>query len=339
MSSYNPVYALAIFALIVLILYLAFRPVSGWFWVLKNNWKSNEKTIIEDVLKQLYRMENSGLKADTNALTNALKIKDALIVDAIHSMAVTELVEVDGDRIKLTKEGRKYALRIIRVHRLWEKYLAEKTGFDKSEWHDRAEDMEHQLSREEADNLAMQLGDPFFDPHGDPIPTKQGRIKPMEGIPLSALGLEEIARIVHIEDEPDAIYRQILAENIHIGSKLRVVERNAERILFYAEGEEFILAPVVASNITVIPALPEQKEDAVRLSSLKENEIAHVVGISRECRGENRRRLLDLGFVRGAGISLDLNSPLKNPVAYSIKGTSIALRRDQASKILIAKSE
>ena len=154
MSSYNPVYALAIFALIVLILYLAFRPVSGWFWVLKNNWKSNEKTIIEDVLKQLYRMENSGLKADTNALTNALKIKDVLIVDAIHSMAVTELVEVDGDRIKLTKEGRKYALRIIRVHRLWEKYLAEKTGFDKSEWHNRAEDMEHQLSREEADNLA-----------------------------------------------------------------------------------------------------------------------------------------------------------------------------------------
>jgi DtxR family Mn-dependent transcriptional regulator len=338
MNSYNPIYALLIFGLICLFAYLLFRPVNGWYWILKNNWKSNEKTIIEDILKQLYRMENSGLVADTNALTNALKMKDKLIIDAIHQMAVSELVHLDGDQVSLTREGRKYALRIIRVHRLWEKYLAEKTGFDKREWHDRAEEMEHNLSKEETDRLAIDLGHPLYDPHGDPIPTGQGEIKKLEGMPLSAFGSDQVGRIIHIEDEPDAIYRQILAEKIHIGSTLRVVEQNPERIVFYSEGEEFVLAPVVASNITVAPAVLETEEAAVRLSSLKSNETARVAGISKECRGENRRRLLDLGFVRGAEIEIDMESPMKNPVAYSIKGTSIALRKDQASKILITKN-
>lgn len=338
MNSYNPIYALLIFGLICLFAYLLFRPVNGWYWILKNNWKSNEKTIIEDILKQLYRMENSGLVADTNALTNALKMKDKLIIDAIHQMAVSELVHLDGDQVSLTREGRNYALRIIRVHRLWEKYLAEKTGFDKREWHDRAEEMEHNLSKEETDRLAIDLGHPLYDPHGDPIPTGQGEIKKLEGVPLSAFGSDQVGRIIHIEDEPDAIYRQILAEKIHIGSTLRVVEQNPERIVFYSEGEEFVLAPVVASNITVAPAVLETEEAAVRLSSLKSNETARVAGISKECRGENRRRLLDLGFVRGAEIEIDMESPMKNPVAYSIKGTSIALRKDQASKILITKN-
>jgi DtxR family Mn-dependent transcriptional regulator len=338
MNTYSPINALIIFGLICLLGYLFFRPVAGWYWILKNHWKSNEKTIIEDILKQLYRMENSGLVADTNAITHALKMNDKLIIDAIHKMAVSELVQLDGDQVSLTREGRKYALRIIRVHRLWEKYLAEKTGFDKREWHDRAEEMEHNLSKEETDRLAIDLGHPLYDPHGDPIPTGQGEIKKLEGVPLSAFGLDQVGRIIHIEDEPDAIYRQILAENIHIGSTLRVVEQNPERIVFYSEGEEFVLAPVVASNITVAPAALETEEAAVRLSSLKSDETARVAGISKECRGENRRRLLDLGFVRGAEIEIDMESPMKNPVAYSIKGTSIALRKDQASKILITKN-
>ncbi|HMQ44564.1 MAG TPA: FeoA family protein [Mariniflexile sp.] len=74
-----------------------------------------------------------------------------------------------------------------------------------------------------------------------------------------------------------------------------------------------------------------------RLSSLKEDETAKIIGISRESRGESRRRLLDLGFVKGATIKIDLMNPLGEPNAYLIKGTSIALRHDQAAKILIKK--
>ncbi|MDH3321601.1 MAG: ferrous iron transport protein A, partial [Flavobacteriaceae bacterium] len=142
------------------------------------------------------------------------------------------------------------------------------------------------------------------------------------------------------EDEPDVVYQQILAANIHIGSQIRVVENGLKRVVFYSEGEAFKLAPVVAANITV--AVLEKdlvvEDNMVRLSSLQENEKAKILGISKECRGDSRRRLLDLGFVKGTEISIDLLSPLKNPKAYLVKGTSIALRNDQASKILIQKA-
>lgn len=339
--QYNPLVALLIFIGLTSFIYVVFRPTKGWYWLLKNNWTSNEKTVMEDILKQLYRLESYGTESDINALTNSLKIKDSLIIEAIHKMSINELVKVEGDLLRLTKEGRQYALKIIRVHRLWEKYLAEKTGFDKSEWHDRAETMEHVLSHEETNVLADQLGNPMYDPHGDPIPNTFGDLKEIDGEPLSSLSINSVGRIVHIEDEPEVIYKQILAEKIHIGSVISVEEKNNERIVFYAEGEEFVLAPIVAANITVAELVKDldQEENKVRLSSLREGELGKIVGISKECRGENRRRLLDLGFVKGTEIKIDLNSPMKNPTAFKVKGTSIALRNDQASKILINKIE
>lgn len=339
MNSYNPIYALLLFIAISFLGYLLFRPRNGWFWLIKNNLKSNEKTVIEDILKQLYHGENSGNEVNVNSLTSALKFNNSIIVDVIKKMSINELIQFEGDVLKLTSTGRDYALRIVRVHRLWEKYLAEKTGYAKTEWHDMAELKEHELSPEETNVLATQLGNPIYDPHGDPIPTKSGKVADVNGEFLSSLAVNTVGKIVHIEDEPDVIYKQILAENIHIGSQIRVVENNNQRIVFYAEGEEFILAPIVAANITVAVLEKDEivEENMVRLSSLKENETARILGISKESRGDNRRRLLDLGFVKGTKISIDLISPMKNPIAYLVKGTSIALRKDQASKILIKK--
>ncbi|RLD30106.1 MAG: DNA-binding protein [Bacteroidetes bacterium] len=339
MNTYNPIYALLLFFVISFLGYLLFRPRKGWFWLIKNNLKSNEKIVIEDVLKHLYHSENSGKEDNVNALTRALKFKDSIIVDVIKKMAINELIQFDGDILKLTNSGRDYALRIVRVHRLWEKYLAEKTGYDKKEWHEMAESKEHELSNEETNLLATQLGNPIYDPHGDPIPTNTGKMADVHGEFLSSLGVNTVGKIVHIEDEPDVIYKQILAENIHIGSQIRVVENNNQRVVFYAEGEEFKLAPIVAANITVAVLEKDEvvEENIVRLSNLKDGEIAHILGISKESRGDNRRRLLDLGFVRGTEICIDLMSPMKDPIAYLVKGTSIALRRDQASKILIKK--
>ena len=339
MTNSDPLNNLLIFIAFLGIIYFVFRPVKGWFWVFKSNLRVNEKTVIEDVLKELYHSENSGKEITVNGLTRALKFNDSLIIEVIKKMSINELIELEGDVLKLTNSGRDYALRIIRVHRLWEKYLAEKTGFDKKEWHDRAESMEHLLNHEETNLLATQLGNPIFDPHGDPIPTKYGKIAKVNGVALSTLPINTIGKITHIEDEPDVIYKQILAENIHIGSQIRIVENNSNRIVFYAEGEEFKLAPVVAASITVDVLEKDvlDEEDIVRLSSLKENETAKILGISKECRGDNRRRLLDLGFIKGTPIEIDLVSPLRNPKAYLVKQTSIALRNDQASKILIKK--
>ncbi len=339
MNTYNPASALLLFILISGLLYLIFRPGKGWFWLLKTSFTFDEKTVTEDVLKQLYHLENSGKEANINSLTGMLRFKDKKVIEVIKLMTISKLIYFEGDVLKLTKSGRDYSLRIVRVHRLWEKYLAEKTGIHKSEWHDRAEFMEHKLNQDETNSLASQLGNPVYDPHGDPIPTTSGKIAEVKGVPLSSLAINAMGKITHIEDEPDIIYKQIIAENIYMGSQIRVVENTPERIVFYSEGEEFKLAPIVAANVTI--AVFEKdvviEEDTIRLSSLKKNETAKIIGISKESRGERRRRLLDLGFVKGSQISIDLMSPLGDPTAYLVKGTSIALRKDQASKILIKK--
>ncbi len=337
--TYDPLIALLIFFLGFALLFLLFKPGTGWYWIINKNTELQEKTVKEDILKQLYHFENSGKRVSIASLSGALKLKDKTIVEAVEDMTDSGLLEQDGEILKLTEEGRRYSLKIVRVHRLYEKYLAEKTGYDKEEWHDRAETMEHLLNAKETDRLSLELGYPLYDPHGDPIPSETGKISPVQGINLSKLPVNFIGRITHIEDEPEVIYKQILAENIHHGSQIRVLETNQKRVVFYAEGEEYVLAPVVAANITVAPIESELEidRDAYRLNNLKENEKAEILGISKESRGESRRRLLDLGFVKGATIEVDLPGPLQNPRAYLIKGTSIALRDDQASKILIKK--
>lgn len=339
MYSYNPINALILFFIIAVILYVLFRPTKGWFWIITNNFKSNEKVVTEDILKQLYHFENSGNKVDTKTLVQVLKFNNNQIIEVIKKMTINNLIYFDLDVLKLTESGREYALRIVRIHRLWERYLADKTGFKKEEWHDRAEMMEHKLSHEETNTLATRLGNPKFDPHGDPIPTQTGKIAQVNGVELPLLPVNSIGRITHIEDEPEIIYKQILAENIHIGSLIRVLENNTTRIVFLSEGEEFKLAPIVAANLTVAPIEKEVviEDNVARLSNLKVDETAKIIGISRESRGESRRRLLDLGFVKGADIKIDLLNPLGEPNAYLIKGTSIALRKGQAAKILIKK--
>ncbi|CDF77798.1 iron dependent repressor [Formosa agariphila KMM 3901] len=339
MENYSPLTALLIFFIIVALMFVLFRPIKGWFWIIRKSLQNSEKEIIEDILKQLYHFEDSKNKVYMKTLVQVLDYKNDDIVEAVKKMTINDLIYSEFDALKLTEEGRDYALRIVRVHRLWERYLADKTGVHKKEWHDRAESMEHRLSHDEADELAAHLGHPQFDPHGDPIPTRTGRLADVQGVELPLLPVGTVGRITHIEDEPEVIYKQILAENIYMGSVLKVTENNATRIVFQSEGEEFRLAPIVAANLNVAPIEQEVdlEENIARLSSLKENETAKIIGISRENRGDSRRRLLDLGFVKGSNVSIDLMNPLGNPNAYLIKGTSIALRKDQASKILIKK--
>ena len=85
--------------------------------------------------------------------------------------------------LRLTPDGRREALRVIRIHRLWERYLADETGLDAREWHAHAERREHGTSDQQAEALAATLGHPRYDPHGDPIPTPSGELPPHQGDP------------------------------------------------------------------------------------------------------------------------------------------------------------
>lgn len=337
--NYTPITSLAIFFGISIALFFIFRPKKGIYFFLKSLYHQKDKTIIEDILKYLYHNQTSNNSITTIDLTNTLNFSNTLIIESLKKMMDNDLIILEKDSYKLTANGNEYALQIIRAHRLWEKYLSEKTGFHKEEWHERAEKKEHELSQSDINNLSTLLGNPKFDPHGDPIPTRKGKMVSKRGVILSSIPVNTVGKIIHIEDEPDIIYKQILAENIHLYSVIRVVENNNTRVVFHSEGEQFVLAPIVAGNITVsVLEKTEIEEDNIaRLSSLKIDETAKIIGLSKESRGESRRRLLDLGFVKGATVGIDLLNPLGDPKAYLIKGTAIALRKDQAAKILINK--
>jgi DtxR family Mn-dependent transcriptional regulator len=148
-----------------------------------------------------------------------------------------------------------------------------------------------------------------------------------------------VGEIVHVEDEPAAIYSQLVAEGLHPGMRVRLLEATPERIRFEADAEEHVLAPVVASQLTVRPRpRAEMPAGWERLSALTGvGETGRVVGLSPALRGVERRRMLDLGLVPGTEIEVVRRAPGGDPVAYRIRGAVLALRREQADEIRIER--
>jgi Fe2+ transport system protein FeoA len=208
---------------------------------------------------------------------------------------------------------------------LWETYLADRTGFGEAEWHFQADRREHVTSAGQLQQLVRTTGNPRFDPHGDPIPTEAGEVPSRYGRPLSDCEPGDDVRIVHVEDEPEAIYAKLRAQAIRVNQRATVLDKSPERICIEVDGAEQAMPPVVAGNVWVIP-VPQgaPAEPCERLSSLRVGESRTVVGISAACQGLQRRRLLDLGVIPGTEVTAVFDSPLGNPTAYRVRGALIA---------------
>ena len=324
------------FAILAVLAALLF-PQRGLLWRWRRAREVAERVRLEHALKHLYECEYARQPAALAGLAKALAMGRDRAARLVERLKALGLVERDPERLGLTPEGRSYALRVIRVHRLWERHLAERTGLSAWEWHEQADRMEHTMTAAEADALAAELGHPLFDPHGDPIPTSDGAMPERRGVPLTELEPGTSAMIIHVEDEPRAVYAQLVAARLFPGVMVRVLERTDERLRVEAELQEHVLAPVVAANLTVEPLveLPEPRPADGRLSSLAIGQEDVVLGISPACHGIERRRLLDLGIVPGTVIRAELESMGGDPVAYRIRGAMIALRRDQADWIYV----
>lgn len=333
----NPLETLIIGILIIFVISIFIWPDKGVIANWKKAKKQSLKIQIEDALKHLYDFEEKGISITLHSLAGHLGVNGDEVASIAETLKEMKLIIIKNEKLYLTSEGRTYALKIIRVHRLWESYLAEETGVKEKDWHIYAEEKEHFIDQNEADLLAAKMGNPSYDPHGDPIPTADGEIPKRKGIPLTEADSNKVFQIVHIEDEPQAIYSQIIAEGLFPGMQIRVIEISKERIKFIAEGEECILPPLIAANLTVVPLLytDKIKKEFKTLSSLGIGEQGEIVGISKACRGQQRRRLLDFGLVPGTKIIAELESIGKDPIAFNIRGASIALRKSQTDYIYI----
>lgn len=296
-----------------------------------------QRVLIEDVLKHAYDCEYKKVSCTLQSIAGVLRLPADRTADIVRRVELMGLMTSRSSTLELTSEGRSYALRMIRVHRLWERYLADETSMTALEWHPAAERKEHKMSPDETEALSQQMGHPRFDPHGDPIPTSAGEIPQLSGVLLTTLSAGQTATVVHIEDEPQAVYAQLVAQGIYPGMHVRLMEVSNERIRFVADGEDCVLAPIIAANITVHPLAEGAKTQTSfkTLASLNPGEEAEVVGISRACRGQQRRRLMDLGIVPGTRVKAELRGAGGDPTAYDVRGTTLALRKQQTDFIYI----
>lgn len=339
----SAMFNLIIFVVLCALTYVIFSRRFGIMNALRGTRKDAQKVRLEDALKHMFAHDEQDSSATLTSLTDALRITSTQSLALVERMQQSRLVKALDGRIVLTDEGRRYALQIIRAHRLWERYLADETGVDPVEWHVLAERREHALSPEEADALSDRLGNPRFDPHGDPIPTDAGEILKDNVAPLTQLSVGDNARVAHVEDEPEAVYAQLVALGIHPGMELRVEAKSDERIIIEAEGRNLILAPLVAGNVSVkwLTERELEVEDQARetLNVLRKEESAVVSKLSSACRGLERRRLMDLGILPGTKIEYDRRGLTGGLTSYRVRGTVIALREEQAEMISIQNRE
>jgi DtxR family Mn-dependent transcriptional regulator len=286
----------------------------------------------------LVRQATDGHSASIRSLKGELGLGDGAAMSLVERLEREGLIRTDGTQLRLTPEGERVALHVLRAHRLWELYLADELGVPVARVHAEAERQEHRLSPQQLDRLSASMGHPPFDPHGDPIPAADGRVPESPGTVLTEWPLSQPARIVHLEDEPPLAYAQLSAEGLRLGQVVRVIDRSPTRIVLSDGENEIRLAPMLAANVHVAAASTESPVSlagVIPLTDLPSGAAADIVALDPSFRGFARRRLLDLGFTPGARIRSELATFTGDPRAYRLRGTTIALRREQSDRVLV----
>jgi DtxR family Mn-dependent transcriptional regulator len=186
----------------------------------------NYSTSEENYIKAIYHLQGDDVTVTTNELARELKTKPASVTDMMKKLKTKKLLHYQPYQgFRLSNEGSKVALGIIRRHRLWEYFLAEKLKFSWDEVHAIAEHMEHVSSKKLIDKLDEFLGFPRVDPHGDPIPDANGKIETSKQVCITELALNKPALVSHVSDQSREILELLKHKNISIGTRVEVKKR------------------------------------------------------------------------------------------------------------------
>jgi DtxR family Mn-dependent transcriptional regulator len=336
----DPALSLGLFALLLALSAAVAWPRWGVLARLRRGSRASVRVSMEDALKHLYKSQRQGREATVESVAGSLEVPQATAARILMELRSAGLVE-PGRTTVLTDEGQSYALRIIRTHRLWERFLADRTGVAPGEWHARAEEEEHRLSPSAVEELDARLGRPRFDPHGDPIPTASGDLPEAIGVPLTHLEPGEEGTIVHLEDEPRALYDRLMEAGLSPHMRFRILPSDDGGIHLAVDGRTLALDAAAASNVTVDTSVGGPSAsgwDGATAADLRPGEWGEVVQLSPACQGVQRRRLLDLGVVPGTRITAELAAASGDPTAYRIRGALVALRREQQRWVRITVS-
>jgi DtxR family transcriptional regulator, Mn-dependent transcriptional regulator len=315
-------------------------PSPPWWRILPwlGHWSGQRhRRAVEDLLKHIHACQRRNQAASSESAAGAIGWSPRRAVKVIASVEAKGYIRSTPRGLELTDEGTQIAINVIRAHRLWERYLADEAGMPLTKVHAEANRREHHREDGRVDRLDAALGYPQSDPHGDPIPTADGQLAEFAGTPLMTWQTGQPARITHIEDEPPSVFDKIAAVGLLPGQVITTVSSTPQGLRVKFDNKEALLAPVIAANIFVQP-LPQDTTTPAptrSLSSLTQGNQAVIRGLDQGLRGFHRRRLLDLGLTPGTPIRAERVSMFRDPKAYRVRGSLVALRREQADKVLI----
>lgn len=323
---------------LVLVAGAAFAPRWGLLAALRRWQSARQNERVEDSLKLLFDAQHENRSSGIRTLMASLHLSEKSALQLANHLQAQGLVTLRQNSLRLTAQGERLALHLVRAHRLWERYLADEAHMPLTNIHKEAHRREHGMTPEQIEEMETAMGFPTRDPHGDPIPDRSLTL-PADNASVALTDWEtgRSGRIVHLEDEPAIAFAQILAEGIHLGQRVSVIESSPERIIFTDGENEFRLAPVVAANVFVeaVPVDAVQREGVLPLSALRDHQEAEIIGLDEACQGFSRRRFLDLGMTPGTRIAPVLQNAIGDPRAYRVRGTLIALRKEQAGMIWV----
>jgi DtxR family transcriptional regulator, Mn-dependent transcriptional regulator len=209
---------------------------------------------VEDYVKAIYTLDAGGSSVTTTALAERLEVRPASVSGMLPKLTALGLVEHEPYRgVRLTERGTRVALEVVRHHRLLELFLVESLGMTWDEVHAEAEVLEHVLSEELEELIAAKLGDPAFDPHGDPIPSRELTVPADESRSLYTLEPGEEGTFVRISDSDPAMLRFLSERGIAPGAQVEVVERQPFDGPLYVRsgGDVHVLGAVLARAMRV----------------------------------------------------------------------------------------
>lgn len=182
----------------------------------------------ENYLKAIFHLQEEEGIATTNALAKALQTRAASVTDMLKKLKTQKLLLYEKYQgFRLSNEGKKVALQIIRKHRLWEFFLVEKLHFGWEEVHEMAEELEHISSKKLVDRLDEFLGFPKTDPHGDPIPDSSGKLALKQQVNLLGIPLNVTVEVSNISDQSTEMLELLKHKSIFIGTKLEIKKKFA----------------------------------------------------------------------------------------------------------------
>ena len=189
--------------------------------------RENLTRVIEDYLKTIYDLTSSNDRASTNQIAERMGVTPASVTNMIQKLAATDPPLLDYRKhrgVKLTPEGEKVALEIIRHHRLLEMFLHQTLGYSWDEVHEEADRLEHVISENLEERIATSLGDPRHDPHGDPIPTRELHLPESSEEMLSLVRPSQVVVVQRVRDTDPELLRYLSEMGIEPEAQLKVVD-------------------------------------------------------------------------------------------------------------------